>query len=72
MGRRSKSYLTPSDPSRNAGQALSRERGKLINSFSSLSPLEEGFSERLISMVRMDSRDVNEEIFDYQVPKKTN
>ena len=36
------SYLTPSDP------PLPSERGKITNSFSSPSPLGEGFRERLI------------------------
>jgi hypothetical protein len=56
--------LTPSDP------PLPGERGKLNNSFSSPSPLGEGFRERLISVVGVSSRDYNEEIIDYQVPKK--
>jgi hypothetical protein len=57
--------LTPSDP------PLPRERGKLNNSFSSPSPLGEGFRERLISVLNVSSRALNEEIIDYQVPKKS-
>jgi hypothetical protein len=56
--------LTPSDP------PLPRERGKLNNSFSSPSPLGEGFRERRISVVNVNSRDPNEEIIGYHVPKK--
>ncbi len=57
-------YLTPSDP------PLPSERGKISNSFSSPSPLGEGFRVRLISVVGVSSCDLNEEITDYQVPKK--
>ena len=54
-------YLTPSDP------PLPSERGKITNSFSSPSPLGEGFRVRLISEVCEFMRP-NEEIIDYQVP----
>jgi len=53
--------LTPSDPH------LPSERGKITNSFSSPSPLGEGFRVRLISVVGVSSSDLNEEITDYQI-----